>query len=193
MTVARKLLRRLGGEERGYSLIEMLATMVILTIVLTALTNIFVTGSHAELDMNKRFQAQQGARLALDRIRTDIHCAASVTIGTVSALGDQVQISEPNCSAANGGQTTVTWCALVKTGYTPTRYTLYRETGTTCDAAGGTLIADYMNKNGGVFSYTAAPAGQLQRITVDFPVQVSNTGGIYDLNDKVVLRNSARS
>jgi len=24
-------------------------------------------------------------------------------------------------------------------------------------------------------------------------VQVSNTGGIYDLNDKVVLRNSARS
>jgi prepilin-type N-terminal cleavage/methylation domain-containing protein len=193
VTVARRLLRRLGGEERGYSLIELLATMVILSVVLGALTNIFVTGSHAELDMNKRFQAQQGARLALDRIRTDIHCAASVTIGTIAALGDQVQISEPNCSAANGGQSTVTWCVLAKTGYTPTRYTLYRENGTACDATNGSLIADFLNKNGGVFSYSAAPAGQLQRVTVDFPVEVSTTGGIYDLNDKIVLRNSTRS
>src|SRR5207244_856145 len=120
--LARRLLR-IRREEGGYSLVELLATMVILSIVLSALTNIFVTGSHAELDMNKRFQAQQSARLALDRIRTDIHCAASVTIGTISSLGDQVQISEPNCAAANGGQTTVTWCVLQKTGYTPTRYT----------------------------------------------------------------------
>ena len=192
MRQARRLLR-IRREEGGYSLVELLATMVILSIVLSALTNIFVTGSHAELDMNKRFQAQQSARLALDRIRTDIHCAASVTIGTISSLGDQVQISEPNCAAANGGQTTVTWCVLQKTGYTPTRYTLYRENGTACDATNGLFIADFLKKNGGVFSYSAAPTGQLQRITVDFPVEVASTGGTYDLNDKIVLRNSART
>jgi prepilin-type N-terminal cleavage/methylation domain-containing protein len=190
---ARALLRRLRSDEGGYSLIELIATMAILGIVLGALTNVFVTGSHAELDMNKRFQAQQNARLALDRIRTDIHCAASVTIGTIAVLGDQVQISEPNCSTANSGQTTVTWCVLTKTGYTPTRYTLYREAGTTCDATNGTMVADYLNKNGAIFSYTAAPAGQLQRVSVDFPVQLSATGGVYELSDQIVLRNSARS
>jgi len=74
VTVARKLLRRLGGEERGYSLIEMLATMVILTIVLTALTNIFVTGSHAELDISDA----DAVRDAFERARPDaaINCAA---------------------------------------------------------------------------------------------------------------------
>jgi prepilin-type N-terminal cleavage/methylation domain-containing protein len=190
---ARTLLRRLRRDEGGYSLIELVATMAILGIVLGALTNVFVTGSHAELDMNKRFQAQQNARLALDRVRTDIHCAASVTIGTIAVLGDQVQINEPNCAASNGGQTTVTWCVLTKTGYTPTRYTLYRENGTSCDATNGTMIADYLNKNGAVFSYSAAPTGQLQRVSVDFPVQVLSTGGVYDLSDQIVLRNSART
>jgi prepilin-type N-terminal cleavage/methylation domain-containing protein len=192
VSLARAVVRRLR-EERGYTLVELVATMAILSIVLTALTNIFVTGSHAELDMNNRFQAQQNARLALDKIRTDIHCAASVTIGTIAALGDQVQISEPNCAASNGGQSTVTWCALQKTGYTPTRYTLYRATGTTCNSSVGTPVADYLNKNGGVFSYSAAPSGQLQRIGVDFPVQVGKVGGIYELTDQIVLRNSSRS
>jgi prepilin-type N-terminal cleavage/methylation domain-containing protein len=190
--LARRLLR-IGSDEGGYSLVELLATMVILSIVLAALTNIFVTGSHAELDMNKRFQAQQNARLALDRIRTDIHCAASVTIGTIAVLGDTVQISEPNCAASNGGQTTVTWCVLQKPSYSPTRYTLYRENGTTCDATNGLFIADFLKTNSNIFSYSAAPTGQLQRITVDFPVEVASTGGTYDLNDKIVLRNSTRT
>ncbi len=204
MTRARAALRRLRRDERGYSLIELLCTMVILSVVLGALTNVFVTGSKAELDTNKRFQAQQNARGALDRIRTDLHCAgdptgatAPVTIGTIAALGDKIQIYEPNCSSQsqNQGQSTITWCVIQKAGFTPARYTLYRQPGTSCAANTGTFVADFLNKNGGVFSYSAAPAGQLQRVTVDFPVQVASTGsqGIYELTDQIVLRNSARS
>ncbi|HEY2935179.1 MAG TPA: prepilin-type N-terminal cleavage/methylation domain-containing protein, partial [Gaiellaceae bacterium] len=60
--------------EGGFTLVELLTVTVILTIVLTGLTTLFVQGSNAELDMNNRFQAQLNARLALDRLRRDLHC-----------------------------------------------------------------------------------------------------------------------
>jgi len=65
------------GGEQGYSLIELLVTMVILVIVLGSLTTIFVSGTSAEASLNRRFQAQQNARMGLDRVRTDIHCATA--------------------------------------------------------------------------------------------------------------------
>ena len=51
--------RRVRGEEQGFSLIEMLTVMIIMSVVLTGLTTLFVQGSNAELDMNRRFEAQQ--------------------------------------------------------------------------------------------------------------------------------------
>ena len=49
--------------------------MIIMSVVLTGLTTLFVQGSNAELDMNRRFEAQQDSRVALDKIRREIHCA----------------------------------------------------------------------------------------------------------------------
>jgi prepilin-type N-terminal cleavage/methylation domain-containing protein len=63
----RRVLRRLGGE-RGYSLIEMLTVMVIMGVVMSSLTTVFVTASNSETDMNNRYQAQLTARLALDKM-----------------------------------------------------------------------------------------------------------------------------
>lgn len=71
------------GDQAGYTLVELLAVMLILGIVLTGLTTAFVSGSHAELTLNRRFQAQQQARLALDRIRSDVHCAFAAQAQTV--------------------------------------------------------------------------------------------------------------
>ena len=71
-------LRGLRGE-RGYTLVEMLIVMVIMGIVTTSLTVLFVQGSNAELDMNNRFQAQLTARLALDKMRREVHCASVAT------------------------------------------------------------------------------------------------------------------
>ena len=68
-----RLLRRLR-EERAYSLVELVTVMAIMSIVMTGITTVFVQGSNAELDMNNRFQAQTSVRLALDKLRQDVHC-----------------------------------------------------------------------------------------------------------------------
>ena len=67
-------------DERGYTLIEMLTVLVIFSTVMSALLVLFVQGTNAEFDMNNRFQAQQDARLALDKIRREAHCATAVTV-----------------------------------------------------------------------------------------------------------------
>src|SRR5262249_29052045 len=61
--------------EKGYSLVEMLTVMVIMGIVLGGLTQVFTSASKADIDMNNRFNAQVQTRLALDKLRRDIHCA----------------------------------------------------------------------------------------------------------------------
>jgi prepilin-type N-terminal cleavage/methylation domain-containing protein len=81
------MIARLRGrlvESGGYSLSEMIVVMAILGIVLAALVQLFVSASHAQVDMNNRFQAQQNARLALDGLRREIHCASAVTSTTSS-------------------------------------------------------------------------------------------------------------
>ena len=69
---------RIRGEA-GYSLVEMLVVMVIMSIVFAGITDIFVAGSKASAEQDRRFQAQLSTRLALDKIRRDIHCASDVT------------------------------------------------------------------------------------------------------------------
>ena len=76
--MTRRLLRRLG-RERGYSLVEMLIVMSILGVVMGSLTTVFVQASNAEFDMNARFQAQLTGRLALDKMRREVHCASVAT------------------------------------------------------------------------------------------------------------------
>ena len=61
-------LRRLRGEA-GYNLVEMITVMVIMTVVFAGITTVFVAGSKAQSDQERRFQAQVTTRLALDKIR----------------------------------------------------------------------------------------------------------------------------
>src|SRR6185437_11170000 len=105
----RKLVKRLrGGGEQGFSLIELLVTMVILVIVLGSLTTVFISGSSAETTLNLRFQAQQNARLALDRVRTDIHCATAAQAQTINTYPG-VKLADGNCYAATP---TISWCVV---------------------------------------------------------------------------------
>jgi prepilin-type N-terminal cleavage/methylation domain-containing protein len=112
-------------DERGYSLVEMLVVMAILGVVISGLTTVFVSGSRAELDMNRRFQAQQQARLALDRFRADLHCASAAQVQTINSYTGSIAISAPNCTTA-----TIDWC-LVPSPHMTGRYALYRTVSTT--------------------------------------------------------------
>ena len=159
----KRLVRRIMGGEKGYSLIEMLVTMVILVIVLGSLTTVFISGSSAEAGLNRRFQAQQNARMGLDRIRTDIHCATAAQAQTINTYPG-LKLAVANCSAATP---TISWCAvLVSTG----RYALYRSPttgGTTCTSsdAARVLVADYLTTSA---AFTTATIQQytLQRVDV---------------------------
>jgi prepilin-type N-terminal cleavage/methylation domain-containing protein len=192
------------SDERGYTLVEMLVVMMILGVVIGGLTTIFVSGSRAELDLNRRFQAQQQARLALDRIRVDLHCAEKAQVQTINTYNG-LAISAPNCSTS-----TIDWCLVPSTAMTG-RYALYRTTSTTnqCGATDTARlkVADYLLTNTTNAALTGLPASrtvfgttqttpsaQLLTVLVDFPVSVNptSTQDVYELKDAIVARNSAR-
>ena len=185
------LARRVRGEEQGFSLIEMLTVMIIMSVVLTGLTTLFVQGSNAELDMNRRFEAQQDSRVALDKIRREIHCAQGAATTPASGEAPSITLDLPGqCPTAVGAaQTSVTWCSvLVSTG----RYKLYRKVGVTCNAT-GVRWADYLTQ-ANLFQYQAASSDSLAKVRVSFPVDVKSGDATpaYRLCDQIVLRNTLR-
>lgn len=184
--------RSVRGEEQGFSLIEMLTVMIIMSVVLTGLTTLFVQGSNAERDMNRRFEAQQESRVALDKIRREIHCAQAAVTTPTTGGAPRVQLDLPGqCpTAVAGAQTTVTWCSvLVSTG----RYRLYRKVGVTCDAT-GVRWADYLTQ-ANLFENQLASTESLAKVRVSFPVDVKpgDATPAYRLCDHIVLRNTLRA
>jgi prepilin-type N-terminal cleavage/methylation domain-containing protein len=185
------LVRRLRVE-RGYSLIEMLTVMSIMGVVMTGLTTLFVQGSNAELDMNKRFQAQQEARVALDKLRREIHCAKAASTSPGNGAASSVTLDLPGqCPTAVGGAlTSVTWCT-VSVG--TTRYALYRKVATTCDNT-GLKWADFVTLQN-AFDYKTQSTASLSKLRVQLTVDAkpSDTTPGYSLCDQMVLRNSSRT
>jgi prepilin-type N-terminal cleavage/methylation domain-containing protein len=178
-------------EEDGFSLLEMITVMAITSVVLTGLVSLFVQGSTAQLDMNRRFEAQQTARLALDRLRREIHCAKSAS--TVGGTGERASVTlrlAGHCKAAVGGvDTDVTWCT---SSAGSSRWALYRKVGATCGTT-GVKWADYLTAST-IFDYQTQTAEQLARLRVRLPVDVdvSDATPAYTLCDVMVLRNSSR-
>jgi prepilin-type N-terminal cleavage/methylation domain-containing protein len=191
----RRLLRRVRREE-GYSLIEMLTVMAIMGVVMSSLTTVFVTASNSETDMNNRYQAQLTARLALDKLRREIHCA---TLATPTGVSSSVTLTLPSyCKTGSGS---VTWCTR---NVATNRYALYRVVGSTC--TGGVMWGDFLVPSSGatacgsptalcIFTYTAQSTSSLARLHVDIPVNVkpAKTVERYELVDDIVLRNSTRA
>ncbi len=171
------------ARENGYTVVELLVVMVILASVMGSLTTLFVQASNAELDLNNRFQAQQSARLALDKLRRETHCASQASVATPSSV---TLTLASYCPTGNGS---VTWCA-VGSG---SRYGLYRKAGATCDAT-GVKWADYLT-TGAVFAYTPQSPSSLAKLRVDLPINLKPAKSVasYELVDEIVLRNSLRA
>lgn len=185
--------------EHGYTMIETLTTIAILTIVITGIVTGFVSASHAEIDMNKRFQAQQQALLALNALRREVHCADTVTQVDGSALasapaaysGIRITLNRTGVTCPTGTGT-VTWCTRTTNGVIG----LWRTPGSSCTSTGGVKKADYLIADH-AFSLPASPPAtpHLSTIHVAFRVNVdgaSATRGTYELTDDIVMRNSSR-
>ena len=173
-----RLLRAFRARE-GYTMIELLVVLVILTTVLTALTALFLAGASSELETNRRFQAQQEARLAADRMRREVHCAGGVTVGSPSSV--TVHLLGHCPTAVNAQPTDVVYEAqLLSTG----RYRLQRA---------GVRIADYLTSNQ-VFAYTPASPVSRGLLGVDLHVNTHPNEGwkTWRLQTDIVLRNTLR-
>ena len=177
-----------AADERAFTLTEMVVVLTILGVVLSALIAVFVSALRTEVDQNLRFEAQQNARLAVDGLRREIHCAKQAVI---QPDGATVTLTSAYSSLTAKGycQTgTTTWCALPE-GST---FGLYRLAGEACDAS-GKQVAEYLTTSQ-VFGLLY-PAGSRGKVSVDIRVDVdpADTARAYRLYDEIVLRGSGRA
>lgn len=182
----RRLLARVRlSDEGGYSLMELIAVMAILSIVMGAISTMLVEGSTAEIDMNNRFQAQTNARLALDTLRREGHCASLVT----TSVATTVTLALPSQCPTALGQISVTWC----TKASGSTYQLWRYEGSDCSGT-GVRKAEYLTSSG-IFTYLAQSTSSLAKLSVTLPVNLtpSHPERVYTLTDDIVLRNSVRA
>ena len=182
----RRLLGRLR-DERGYSLIELLVSMSILAAVMTSVSVLLVSATNSEVDMNRRFQAQTEARLGLDMMRREVHCAMAVGPTGASA---SVTLTIPATCPTSGGNTSITWCTVANG---TNRWALWRYPGASCSGS-GKRWADYLTASS-IFVYTPQNADKLATLNVRLPVNLkpSEPRFLYNLEDDIVLRNSTRS
>ena len=180
MTVLERVRRRVG-HQRGYTLLELLTVMSILSVIVGALVTLFMRATNAELDMNRRFQAQQSARIAIDQMRREIHCASQIAPTGTSA---SITVSVPHqCPTAVGGVDTSVTYDVIAAG--SQRFQLRRNS---------VKIADYLTAQN-AFNYTGPVAGSsLGKLRVTLPINIEPANGIKEwrLVADIVLRNTTR-
>lgn len=192
-------LQRLQRDEAGFSLTEMMAVLAILLTVVGVVTTLMVSAIKSEVDLTERTKAQQETRLALERMRRDVHCASTTSLmadtpaslvtltmplGCPSAAGLTPLVASPTFG-------NVTWC----TSGSASRWALYRIPDfTTCTtaAAGARREADYLTQPN-LFTLKTQ-VNKLARLCAVFPVDTDPTDAsrAYALKDFLVLRNSIR-
>jgi prepilin-type N-terminal cleavage/methylation domain-containing protein len=165
-------------DERGFTIVELLVAMVVATILMAAIADIFVSGTRAAADATARMTAQQNVRLAFDRLELEARCATSATI---VGGGSGVSLVLPaQCVHATGNV-----CWGVASG------ALERWPGSSCSGTGTTFVDAVTSAT--PFSLATA-AGSLPRLQVQLTVNTTDRAvdGL-TLTDDVALRNAAPS
>ena len=163
-----------SADERGVTLVELLMVLLILGIILAGMTTLFVSASTSHVDQSNRVEAQQNARLALDRLRREIHCASAVNTPTPPPAWPRssLTITLPGyCQRpAVPGSAPFTWCAV---GASPT-WALWRYAGSSCSGVTGRKMARSLISNS-IFTYNRANTGP----SISSIVPNVVTGGIF--------------
>jgi type II secretory pathway pseudopilin PulG len=166
------------------TVVELLVVLIIMGTVLGALTTLFVHGMKAELEADQRFRAQDQARLAVDRLRRELHCASAIT-----STATTVSATLPgHCPSAVSGTTTTVLYSFQNAG--SSRYKLRRAV----NGGAAATVADYMTTDN-AFAYSAPSPSSLGKLSVDLRVNVKPDEGwkTWRLQTDIVLRNTIRA
>jgi prepilin-type N-terminal cleavage/methylation domain-containing protein len=200
---------QLGGEG-GYSLVEMITVMAILGVILGGVVTLFTAGIKADSDQNQRFQAQQDTRLALDKLRRDIHPSCTISSpATYNTWTNSVTLysSADSCAA---GSSSVTWC----TAASGSKFVLQRTVATSCTGSLVTIADSLTSANvfayippnshlatstsvglgtGSSFIATQDAAYSAPRLHVDLTINRTGATHTYRLVDDIAFRNGPRT
>ena len=206
--------------ESGQTLVELLVMMAILMTILVAVTDALISGTHAETNVEHRLNTQSGLRLALTRMRQDVHCAYDVQSVDYNATNQGFTLSlteffntckAVDSSGSSSSKVQLLWCTVPATAGSTTVYNLYRG-NTTCDStsqliatnlvapAGGwptnSLASSATSWNGNIWPDAGTcTTDYLKVLPIDMAVNSDQTGtpnGAYELKDAIALRNSTR-
>jgi prepilin-type N-terminal cleavage/methylation domain-containing protein len=167
---SRLQVRRAAAAQDGFTLPEMLVVLAIIGVVLAGITQLFMGAMNSQKDQTNRTQAQQSARLGLDKLRREIRCASALTSSGYPASAITITLGS-YCPTSGGAAATVTWCTKDKNGASPPvagaqPYTLWRYTGSSCSGTGTKWASDLVDKldapsisAGKIFSVGLASAG----------------------------------
>jgi prepilin-type N-terminal cleavage/methylation domain-containing protein len=197
----RYLLRRAFGQA-GYTLVETLVAMTLLVIVIGAIADGFASASKTQTDQSALATDQESARLALDRLRRDIHCASAALVTPGVPAGGytlNLTVNPGQCLAVTAGagagvgvgSSGVQWCTVPINGST-TRYAMYRTVVTTCDAADAVFQVDYIINPDVWDVICGANQSNLETVSIDLDVNrdiATRPGRTYGLTDRIALRN----
>jgi prepilin-type N-terminal cleavage/methylation domain-containing protein len=201
-----------GGQQRshparllsqaGYTLVETLVVMTLLLIVIGSVADAFSSASKTEVDQTARATDQESARLTLQRLRRDLHCASAAQVQqtrdsngvVISPLGYTLNLAvDPSICIAvtTSASNTVQWCTVQKDSIGQ-RYGVYRTISGNCNASDAVFQVDFVTKPD--IWTMVCPASGLQAVAVDMPVNrdpVTRAGRTYELQDTIALRNDS--
>lgn len=163
--------------ESGFSLVELIITMVVMGIVMTGLVNIFTSGERASADATARMQSQQGIRVAFDRLEYDARCAS---VATLLSSGAGVALTIPaQCDHASGA---VVWC--VSSG-SLLRYS----SGTTCSGSAQTMVTNVTSAT--PFACNSPVTGAVPQLKVALTINpATRTSDQTTATDYITMRNA---
>jgi prepilin-type N-terminal cleavage/methylation domain-containing protein len=189
------------ASDAGFTLTELLVTLILMGVVMGAIMSSFAGAFVGETRAIAEATNEENARLALQRLRMDIHCAKdeSQSPGVTSQGGYYIILTEikdtsnlPICRKISlpTSSNWVSWCTIQVSA---TRWQLFRDDVQNCTGTGATFMVDYIVQPNIWTVPTCVSGWQLSvgvsLITNQFP---GNTQYQYSLSDSIGMRNARR-
>lgn len=170
------------ADERGFTLVELLIAMFLLTLLLAAISGLLVSGLRASSDTSARTAAQGNIQTAVNRLEYELRCASGATVPNAGTANSSVTLTLPTeCVHATGQYT---WC--VSDG------SLLRYAGGDCTTGTPQTFASNVTTPT-PFTLLSA-TGELPQLQIDLDVNLTGrTSNEVSVTDTITLRNAPRS